>query len=255
MTARSTAAIWVVGIALGLSACGSAPPATSQVSGGAESAFAVDRGPAAGAESPAAVEPGGRWLTARLLRPTSLRIRPGGRTVARLKRRTGFGSRQVLSVVRRDAGWLQVVATERPNGRLGWIREADARLASTDWSLHVDRSARRLVLRRDGRRVRSLPVAVGRAGNPTPLGRFAVTDKLRPQRPDSPYGCCILALSGHQTRLVPGWPGGDRLAIHATPQPETVGRPVSLGCMRAHDGDVRELMRTVPLGTPVFVRA
>ena len=51
--------------------------------------------------------------------------------------------------------------------------------------------------------------------------------------------CCALALSGHQTKLLPGWPGGDRLAIHATPNQETVGRPASLGCMRAHDADIR----------------
>ncbi|CAA9464772.1 MAG: hypothetical protein AVDCRST_MAG65-164, partial [uncultured Solirubrobacteraceae bacterium] len=125
----------------------------------------------------------------------------------------------------------------------------------TDWSLHVDSSRRRLELRRAGRRVRSLPVAVGRPGTPTPLGRYATTDELLTRRPDSPYGCCIIALSGHQTRLVEGWPGGDRLAIHATPQLETIGQAASLGCMRARAADVRMLMRRVPLGTPVFVSA
>ncbi len=64
-----------------------------------------------------------------------------------------------------------------------------------------------------------------------------------------------MALSGHQTKLLPGWPGGDRLAIHATPNPETVGQPASLGCMRAHDADIRVLMRRVPLGAPVVVVA
>ncbi len=48
-----------------------------------------------------------------------------------------------------------------------------------------------------------------------------------------------MALSGHQTKLVPGWPGGDRLAIHGTPNPETVGTEASLGCMRAYDADIR----------------
>lgn len=149
---------------------------------------------------------------------------------------------------------MRVIATELPNGRRGWIRAAHADVGRTGWSVHVDRSARRLVLRHDGRRVRSFRVAVGRAATPTPVGRYAVTDKLTTGRSDSPYGCCIVALSGHQTRLVEGWPGGDRLAIHATPQPETIGRAASLGCMRAHTGDVRALMRRVPLGAPVFVR-
>ena len=91
--------------------------------------------------------------------------------------------------------------------------------------------------------MRSFSVAVGRPGTETPTGRFAVTDKLRPGDPASPYGCCLLALSGHQTKLIAGWPGGDRLAIHATPSLWTVGKAASLGCMRARPGDIRRLMR------------
>jgi len=67
------------------------------------------------------------------------------------------------------------------------------------------------------------------------------------------FGCCALALSGHQTKLLPGWPGGDRLAIHATPQADSVGRAASLGCLRANTRDMQELMRIVPLGAPVRV--
>jgi len=199
--------------------------------------------------------PEGRYLTARLRAPTALRRTPGGRAVARLGTRTEFGSPRVLGVTSRRDGWLAVVAPERPNGRRGWIPDRRVRLAATDLSVHVDRSARRLTLRRNRHVVRRFPVAVGRPGTPTPTGRFAVTDKLHPDRADSPYGCCALALSGHQTKLLPGWPGGDRLAIHATPQVETVGRAASLGCMRGRERDIRALMRTVPVGTPVFVTA
>jgi hypothetical protein len=202
-----------------------------------------------------AAAPSGRYLTARLLSPTSLRAGPGGRKLHRLGVRTEFGSRRILGVTARRDGWLAVVASERPNGRAGWIPERRVELASTNWSIHVDRSARRLTLRRKGRAVRSFPVAVGRPGTETPTGRFAVTDKLHPDDPGSPYGCCALALSGHQTKLIDGWPGGDRLAIHATPNVETVGKAASLGCMRARTADIRQLMRTIPVGTPVFIRA
>ncbi len=199
--------------------------------------------------------PRGRYLTARVLRPTQLRTTPGGRPIHGLGTRTEFDSPRVLSVTARRGGWLRVLASERPNGRAGWIPEARARLGSTNFSIHVDRSARRLTLRRGRHAVRSFPVAVGRPGTETPTGRFAVTDELRPDDPASPYGCCLLALSGHQPRLVKGWPGGDRLAIHATPNLWTVGKAASLGCMRARPRDIRRLMRTVPAGTPVFIRA
>jgi hypothetical protein len=203
----------------------------------------------------AAVAPHGRYLTARVLKVTRLRATPGGRKLMWIGTRTEFDSPRVLSVTARRGGWLRVLASERPNGRAAWIRASLVRLGSTDYSIHVDRSARRLTLRHGRRAVGSFPVAVGRPGTETPTGRFAVTDELHPDDPASPYGCCLLALSGHQTRLIKGWPGGDRLAIHATPSLWTVGKAASLGCMRARPGDIRRLMRKVPAGTPVFVRA
>ncbi len=203
----------------------------------------------------AAAAPEGRWKTARVIRRTRLRATPGGRVIARIGRRTEFGSVRVLGVTGSRGRWLRVVATERRDGRAGWIPASAARIGATDYAIHVDRSARRLVLRRGSRVVARFAVAVGRPGTETPLGRFAVTDKLRPARADSPYGCCAIALSGHQPKLLPGWPGGDRLAIHATPQLETIGTAASLGCVRGRPADLRRLMRRVPLGTPVFIRA
>jgi lipoprotein-anchoring transpeptidase ErfK/SrfK len=195
----------------------------------------------------------GRWLTAQLRHAVKLRATPGGRVVARLRTRTEFGSPNVLGVRARRGAWLQVLAPERPNGRDGWIPASAVRLGHTDVSIHVDRSAHRLTLKLRGRVLRRFPVAVGRPGTPTPLGRFAITDRLRTDQPDSPYGCCALALSGHQTHLLPGWPGGDRLAIHATPAASSIGRAASLGCMRAATGDIKALLRLVPLGAPVFI--
>jgi len=199
--------------------------------------------------------PQGRWLTARVLAPVRLRATPGGRRLERLRPRTEFGSPKVLGVLRRRGRWLQVLAPERPNHRPAWVPAARVRLGGVDVSVHVDRSDRMLVVRRGRRVLRRLPVAVGRPGTETPTGRFAVTDRLRTGRPDSPYGCCALALSGHQTKLLAGWPGGDRLAVHATPQPETVGRAASLGCMRAKTRDMQALLQIVPLGAPLFVTA
>jgi hypothetical protein len=234
-----------------LAGCGGERPELAAERANAAAAFTRESGERRTGRT--AEAPAGRWLTARVRRATPLRRRPHGRVLARLETRTEFDSPRVLGVVRRRGAWLQVVAAELPNDDRGWVRAADVRLGSTEWSLHVDRSARRLVVRRSGRRLDSLPVAVGRPGTPTPLGRYTVTDELRPGRRDSPYGCCIIALSGRQPRLVEGWPGGDRLAIHATPQTETIGRAASLGCLRARAGDMRSLMRRIPLGTPVFI--
>jgi lipoprotein-anchoring transpeptidase ErfK/SrfK len=185
-----------------------------------------------------------------------LRARPNGPVVARAMSRTEFGSARVLGVAARRGPWLGVPATELPNGRLAWVnrRNASLRLRHTAYSIHADLSARWLELRKGGRRMRRFEVAVGSDGSPTPTGRFAVTDKLSGSRYGPYYGCCILALNGHQPRLPAGWRGGDRLAIHGTDSPSTIGAAASAGCLRAADADLRVLMARVPLGTPVFIR-
>jgi hypothetical protein len=193
---------------------------------------------------------------ARVRRPSTLRTRPGGAVAARIGAGTEFGSPQMLSVARRRGRWLGVVSTALPNGKLGWLRRDDpaVSLKRVRYSLHADLSSRTLELRRGARRITRFSVAIGRPGATTPTGRFAVTDKLSGSRFGAYYGCCILALSGHQTHLPPGWHGGDRLAIHGTNAPGSIGQPSSAGCLRAADGDLHVLMQRVPVGTPVFIR-
>ena len=196
-----------------------------------------------------------RWRLAIVRHTVALRKRPGGRVIARAGDSTEFGDQRVLSIVRRHGPWLGVVATEFPNGRLAWIHKNNSGLdfLRTRYSLHADLSGRWLEMRRGGRRIRRISVAIGRPGSETPTGRFAVTDKLSGSGYGPYYGCCILALNGHQPNLPAGWNGGNRLAIHGTDAPGTIGAAASAGCRRAADADRRVLMRRVPLGTPVFI--
>ena len=167
--------------------------------------------------------------------------------------RTEFGSPVVFSVVKQRGGWLGVSTAALPNGKIGWIRREPRREQEywTRYSLHVELAARRLSLLYGHRTVNRFVVTVGAPGSETPLGRFGITDAL--SFGDSPYyGCCALALSARQTKPLPGWSGGDRIAIHGTPG--SVGGAESHGCIRASDRTMRLLFGSVPLGTPVFVR-
>src|SRR5215207_2824236 len=181
--------------------------------------------------------------------------RPGGPEKGILPTTTEFGSPQVLGVAAQRRNWLGVVTSARPNGRLAWVRRDQVAIARTRWSLQADLSAHTLTLRRDGRKVHRLRVAIGRPGSETPTGRFAVTDKLAGSNYGPYYGCCVLALNGHQPNTPVGWKGGNRLAIHGTDTPATIGTAASAGCLRAADADLRVLMDQVPLGTPVFIHA
>lgn len=180
---------------------------------------------------------------------------PGGAVVAKLGDETEFGSPVSFSVVATKPGWLGVTAPELPNGELGWIARDPTKVDVywTRYSLHASLSGRDLELRYGHKVVGRFPVTVGGPGTETPPGRYGVTDGVAFD--ESPYyGCCALALSGHQYAELPaGWIGGNRLAIHGTPG--AVGGAESLGCIRATDETMRYLFARVPLGTPVFIGA
>jgi hypothetical protein len=207
--------------------------------------------------APFPTEPGDTacYSTASIDASTVLYRQPGGDKRLRITPRTEWGSTRVLGVVSQRGDWLGVQASELKNGEIAWIPRDEATLDCVSWSLHADLSERTLLVRHNGNTVRKVPVAIGRRDNPTPKGRFTVTDRLRVTSPESAYGCCVLALTGHQTDLPPYWPGGDRLAVHATNDEASIGQPVSLGCMRAEAAQARWLINHIPLGSPVFVHA
>ena len=181
-----------------------------------------------------------------------LRARPGGKRLVRIGPRGPLGGPLVFGVVAVRGRWVEVTAEALPNGHFGWAEFGrDVRVAPVEWRLRASLSRRRLDVLRDGRLVRTIRVGIGAPASPTPTGRFAVAEKVT--GPFGPaYGCCILALTARQPHLPPGW--NTRItyyvAIHAG---SGQGSAVSAGCLHATEPEVRYLMRTVPLGTPVQI--
>lgn len=222
-------------------------------------AAAEQPGASAAPPEPAQLPRGRGHLLARILGPVLVHDKPGGKPVARLRRRTPFGKPRTLAVIETGArgSWLGVHSPVLGNDRIGWIANdgGKLRLSRTRVSLHVDLGEKQVEYRRGGKVVRRFSIGIGAAGTSTPPGRFQVTDKLRGRRfLRAVYGCCILALSARQPNLPEDWPGGDRIAIHGTPLSDSIGRASSSGCLRATDADLRVLMRDVPVGAPVFIR-
>jgi len=181
-----------------------------------------------------------------------LRSAAHGPVVARIGTRTEFGSPQTFAVTRLLPGRrYRVISSILPNGRTGWIdaKPGTFTLSHAHVSLEVDLSARLLRVHRGSRVTRTIRLGIGAPGTPTPTGRFAVTDKLNGAAYSPVYGCCILALSAHETHLPSGWTGGDRIAIHGG---STTGA-VSTGCLHASTAALRYLMRSVPLGALVVI--
>jgi lipoprotein-anchoring transpeptidase ErfK/SrfK len=250
-----------IGIAIGLGGSSAAPAVTTTAgfapvpSGARAGANAAGAGTTAKTSKTDAlpVPPGPGAIVAVVRHPTTLRATPGGRKLARLSTKTQFGSPETILVARHVPGWLGVVATQAGNGRIGWIEQSAASLARISWELKVSLGARRLTVFDAGKVVRQFTVAIGRPGAPTPTGRFAVTDRLLTGNDAGPYGCCILALSAHSPHTIQGWTGGDRIAIHSTPDATSIGEAASHGCVRVTLAQGRWLLAHIPLGTPALI--
>ncbi len=181
-----------------------------------------------------------------------LRAEPRGKPLVRLGSRGPLGGPLVLGVVGVRGSWVKVTAEALPNGRFGWAKFGrDVAVHAVQWELRASLSRRELDVLRGGRLVRTIPVGIGAPDSPTPMGRFAVAEKLT--GPFGPaFGPRILVLTARQPRLPAGWNRSITyyVAIHSG---SGQGSAVSAGCLHATEADVRWLMRTVPLGTPVLI--
>lgn len=181
---------------------------------------------------------------------------PGARHGRLLRRRVFHGRRIPLTFLVRAhrRGWALVELPTRPNLATGWVRRRDVRYSVTGFAVVVRLRSHRLELRRGRRIVLRAPVGVGRSLSPTPLGRYYVTDVVRPPDPHGFFGPYALGLSAHSPVLT-SFEGGDgQVGLHGTNDPAGLGADVSHGCIRMANAVVSRLAHTVPLGTPVDIR-
>jgi hypothetical protein len=179
--------------------------------------------------------------------------RPGGRRIARVGSKTGFGGDRVFWVVKSRGTWLGVTSADAKDNELAWVpyNPLTLRIFYTRWSVKVSLPRRELTVLYGNRPKRRFPVTLGTPGLSTPAGKFSVTDALAGKGLGPWYGCCALALTGHQHDLPPDWVGGDRIAIHGTPLP--VGGLGSHGCVRASNPNMVYMFAKLPIGTPVII--
>lgn len=198
--------------------------------------------------------PGRGALVAQITSPTVIRSSPGGARIGSLGLKSEFGSPVVAWVRRHTGKWLGIVSPVIGNGRIGWIRMSTAKLGRVNYQLDVSLSQRHVTVLYRGRRVDRYLIAIGKPSAPTPTGDFAVTDRLKTGDPSGPYGCCILATSALAPHTIADWSGGNRIAIHSTPETSSIGHDVSHGCMRLTLPEGAWLIAHIPLGTPVIIR-
>jgi lipoprotein-anchoring transpeptidase ErfK/SrfK len=196
-----------------------------------------------------------RWATSNADYPIRTLPSKAGRTITRLKYLTEDGVPNVYLVLdaKVDAAgdaWLHIRVPMRPNGRTGWV-PADylSNLHVVRTQLTIDRTAKRATLTKDGRKIFSASVGIGKAGTPTPAGKFWIREKLKGGGGE--YGPWAFGTSAYSS--ISDWPKGGVVGIHGTNQPNLVpGRP-SHGCVRMRNDKITKLARLMPIGTPVEI--
>jgi hypothetical protein len=177
----------------------------------------------------------------------------GAGPVATFARVTEQGSAQIFLLEERVGAWYRALLPVRPNGTTGFIRAGDLTVTTTELGLRVDRASHELELWRGCHLDRTFPVAVGKPGTPTPAGRFYLTSLLRPPDPGGVYGAFAYGLSGYSP-VIRDWRWGGEIGLHGTDDPASIGRSVSHGCVRMRNRDIAQLVRILPLGTPIDIR-
>jgi lipoprotein-anchoring transpeptidase ErfK/SrfK len=164
------------------------------------------------------------------------------------------GAPSVFVVLQRRTEMAEVLLPVRPAGSSGWVRLTDVKLTQHRWRIVVELGAYRLTVFQGPDVVRVETIGIGTAGTPTPGGRWFTTELLQPPRPDGPYGPYAFGLSGF-TGSEDGPAGANgQLGLHGTNDPSTLGRNVSLGCLRMSNEAITALATQLPLGVPVDVR-
>lgn len=148
------------------------------------------------------------------------------------------------------AAWYKISVPGRPNGRTGWIAARAVKLRPVARQIVIYRDARRMELWRGAKREYSTTVAVGRPGMETPLGLFYVTVRFHPVQ-QTFLGVFAFETSAYSK--LSDWPGGGKVGIHGTYQPQLLGQAVSHGCVRMSNTAAAFLRDHVAVGTPIRI--
>ena len=186
---------------------------------------------------------------------------PGGATLARISPLNEFGLPTTLLALEARSSrsclptWYRAKLPLQPNGVTGWVPAWAVASTQVRSRIVADISARRLELYRGGRRILRLRAGFGADLTPTPIGSFYIDAHWRVADAAGPYGPAVLAIAAYSNAPRGRWEHGLPSAVHGTNEPWTIGRRASHGCIHVANAELARLLRLVPDGTPIVIKA
>ncbi|MDD2401024.1 MAG: L,D-transpeptidase family protein [Clostridia bacterium] len=113
-------------------------------------------------------------------------------------------------------------------------------MSQGSFSITINLRTRRLTLYKRQQVHGSYPVAIGKPNTPSPIGTWSIVNKILMDG-RKVYGTRWMGLSK------------PRYGIHGTNNPNSIGKSVSLGCIRMYNHDVEQVFSLVSIGTPVEI--
>jgi hypothetical protein len=196
------------------------------------------------------------WRWAQVTRSVKARRGPGGAVIARVLTRTPEHTANIVLVTAaamwHGQVWVRARLAVLPNGTSGWLpRSALGAYAFVRTHLVVSLRRMHATLWRGSRAVFEAPVGIGTTSAPTPRGQFYIRDRLTGYA-SAFYGPIAFGTSARSAVLT-DWPDGGYIGIHGTDEPQLLPGPISHGCIRMRNRDIRHLAQLMPIGTPVTI--
>jgi lipoprotein-anchoring transpeptidase ErfK/SrfK len=150
----------------------------------------------------------------------------------------------------------RVLLPARPNGSIGWIDTTKVETKRNDYRIEINRDTFELTVFNRNKPTKTIKIGIGDDETPTPKGTYYTLYAAKPATSGTVFGDYVIGLSGFSEVLPKEFnKGGARLGLHGTNKPGLLGSKVSHGCIRMSNIDITELVKTLPLGTPVQVVA
>ena len=153
-----------------------------------------------------------RWANPATSGPIRNEPKKGSRVITHLHFQTEDKQAEVYLTLRSEVDkegttWILIRIPGKPNGRKGWVEQEDLNpLQLIHTSIVINRSTLKLTLSKNGKKVMSAPVGVGKSSTPTPAGDFWIREKLRSL--GSAYGPWAIGTAAYSS--ISDWPGAAR---------------------------------------------